>query len=304
MPAWIPVLFRGGARLCGRCGSALADDGHCAACMAREQARNAFIIPRPSQLGHGSANVASEAVDDLKSLLSERQAPGRGSPAISGLRARLEAVRSGYGNAVATLERSPERFPAPRYDATSRGLGFNHPVASAERSLTASEYRATLAARRRTTASPDGGGRAGRVIRTPALRQPSLATSPASPPLKNRAQIFLPTAAENGVVPAGQQRNAEATAPETWAPAKKSTAPRRKRSTTATKRASVMESSAAAEDDTSASAPDSQSGIVAWTVGRDAGSVRLGGMWRHASWVVIVGLSALIGASVPILLMR
>ena len=384
----IPVLSRGKARFCGRCGSAVSDDGSCAGCVAREQARKAFIIPRPSQLGHGSA---IDPADDLPQPISEPRSSWEGPPTTIGLGERLAALRGEFGPAAAAPDQTPDRSPARGYDEISRGLGSDHPVASADQ-LTASEYRAILAEHRRATASPDRDGHAERVIRTPALRQPSSARKEAqrdalpstsgnqpaestgSPPIQESVQILVPDAVENVALPSRRPRKAKATARGASAPAKQSTAPRRRRSTTGPKRASVVDSSVAARVEAPAPAKesaaprrkrsttgpkrasvvdssvvakveapapakesaaprrkrsttgpkrasvvdspvaaneattpqvsDSRSILVAWAVGHDAESIRRGGTWRRGAWVVIVCLSAVIGASVPILLMR
>ena len=110
------------ARFCRRCGSALPDDGQCAPCAAREQARNAFIIPRPSQLGRGSAKAVPDPVDDLQPLFPERHSPQGDSSAISsGFRAKLAAMRSNNGIAAATRTRSPDGARGAQYVATSWG---------------------------------------------------------------------------------------------------------------------------------------------------------------------------------------
>ena len=282
------------ARFCRACGYEFARDTEddCPMCARFEQFRTQFAVPRPSELAGRRTN-------------------------------------------------SEER------------LDVDHPVASADRSPTASEYRAILAAQRRTTASPDdGGGPAETVIRTPALRQPPPARreaqtkvlsgesqahpekSTAPAPIAEGVRNSSPEAAEQVVIPGPQPLEAEPTAPvepsapskkstaprrrrsttatkqdskaedEPLAPSKKSTAPRRKRSTTATKQDSIWDSSAAAEENTSHRAPDSHRAMVAWAVGRDAESFRRGGIWPGAVWVAIVAISALIGASVPILVLR
>jgi hypothetical protein len=115
----ITVQSQAPARFCRRCGSVIPNDGHCAACAASEEARNAFIIPRPSQLGHGSANVALDPVDDLQPLMPERHSPKRDSSAIAGLRATWAGMGSKNGIAAARYERTPDRAPSARYDAIS-----------------------------------------------------------------------------------------------------------------------------------------------------------------------------------------
>ena len=115
----ITVQSQARARFCRRCGSAVPNDGHFAACAAHELARNAFIIPRPSQLGHGLEEVARDPVDDLQPLIPEPHSPLGDSSAISGFRAKLAAVRSKSGMAAATGEQSPGRSPSARLDAIS-----------------------------------------------------------------------------------------------------------------------------------------------------------------------------------------
>ena len=113
----ITVRFRARVRFCRRCGSALANDGPCAACVAREQARDAFIIPRPSQLGHGLAKVALDPVVDSQPLIPEGNRPKGDSSTISGYRAKWAAIRNENGVAAATRERSPNQAPGARYGA-------------------------------------------------------------------------------------------------------------------------------------------------------------------------------------------
>ena len=291
MATRIPVLSRQRARSCGRCGAAVNDDGLCAGCVALEQARTAFIIPRPSQLGHRSAQVASIALDDVRPLIPERHLPLENVPPTSGLRGRLAAIRRQSDDTTAPLEMTPAGSAASRDDSIADRLGAIHPVAAADVSPTASEYRAILAAHSRTRAIPDGGGSAASVIRTPALRQPS--------PAREATEV----AAVTVVRPAPRSRRKKATAPEART-AKTPTAPRERRPTTTAKRESVTDSSATQAEPTGHRAPDSHRIFATWAAGLDAEPARRRGMWRRAVWVIIVASSALVGAAVPILLMR
>lgn len=117
----ITVRSRGRARFCRRCGSALANDGHCAACVALEKARDAFTIPRPSQLGHGSTKVALDPVVDFQPLIPEGHKPKVDSPTISGHRAKWAAKRNKNGIAAARRERNPDQAPSARYDTIPWG---------------------------------------------------------------------------------------------------------------------------------------------------------------------------------------
>ena len=112
----ISARSRARVRFCRRCGSALPNDAPCAACVPREQARDAFIIPRPSQLGHGLAEVALDPVVDSQPLIPEGHRPKADSSTISGFRAKWAAMRKENGVAAATRERSPDQAGA-RYDA-------------------------------------------------------------------------------------------------------------------------------------------------------------------------------------------
>ena len=121
MASPISARSRARARFCRRCGSALPNDGPCAACVAREQAHDAFIIPRPSQLGHGLAEVALDPMVDSQPLIPEGHRPKGDSSPISGYRAKWAAMRNKNGVAAATRERSPHRAPGARYGAIPWG---------------------------------------------------------------------------------------------------------------------------------------------------------------------------------------